>query len=194
MAQRKHFRRLLGSYQKKAVLVLAHARTPVPCTSRICFYISQKHKSSGKFGEEWIFKLKIYFFFWIINKQTMPRNAKVGFIMRRKQFLAACNFTDFGWNIDVSPLRHPKIPKTFRIHPLIRAIRLFLARRRAAAKRKKLKNLGKSKSTDTEEEDADDDCGDDGELNDAIPRIGGSEVGLLVDRLAKNSLHLMVIS
>lgn len=38
------------------------------------------------------------------------------------------------------------------------------ARRRAAAKRKKLKNLGKSKSTDTEEEDADDDCGDDGEL------------------------------
>lgn len=41
---------------------------------------------------------------------------------------------------------------------------IFLARRRAAAKRKKLKNLGKSKSTDTEEEDADDDCGDDGEL------------------------------
>lgn len=39
-----------------------------------------------------------------------------------------------------------------------------LARRRAAAKRKKLKSLGKSKSTDTEEEDADEDCGDDGEL------------------------------
>lgn len=30
------------------------------------------------------------------------------------------------------------------------------ARRRAAAKRKKLKNLGKSKSTDTEEEEQDD--------------------------------------
>lgn len=42
------------------------------------------------------------------------------------------------------------------------------ARRRAAAKRKKLKNLGKSKSTDTEEEDADDDCGDDGELQDYL--------------------------
>lgn len=39
-----------------------------------------------------------------------------------------------------------------------------VARRRAAAKRKKLKNLGKSKSTDTEEEDADEDCGDDGEF------------------------------
>lgn len=38
----------------------------------------------------------------------------------------------------------------------------FSARRRAAAKRKKLKNLGKSKSTDTEEDDADEDCGDDG--------------------------------
>lgn len=38
------------------------------------------------------------------------------------------------------------------------------ARRRAAAKRKKLRNLGKSKSTDTEEDDPDDDCGDDGEL------------------------------
>lgn len=36
------------------------------------------------------------------------------------------------------------------------------ARRRAAAKRKKLKNLGKSKSTDTEEEEVDEDCGDDG--------------------------------
>lgn len=71
---------------------------------------------------------------------------------------------------------------------------LFLARRRAAAKRKKLKNLGKSKSTDTEEEDADDDCGDDGELNDAILRIGGPEVGSLVYRLVTNSLHLMVIS
>lgn len=40
----------------------------------------------------------------------------------------------------------------------------LLARRRVAAKRKKLKNLGKSKSTDTEDEDADDDCGDEGEL------------------------------
>lgn len=38
----------------------------------------------------------------------------------------------------------------------------FPARRRAAAKRKKLKNLGKSKSTDTEEEDGEDDA-DDGE-------------------------------
>lgn len=40
----------------------------------------------------------------------------------------------------------------------------FAARRRAAAKRKKLKNLGKSKSTDTEEEDAEDDCADDGKF------------------------------
>ena len=32
---------------------------------------------------------------------------------------------------------------------------LISARRKAAAKRKKLKNLGKSKSTDTEEEDND---------------------------------------
>lgn len=54
------------------------------------------------------------------------------------------------------------------------------ARRRAAAKRKKLKNLGKSKSTDTEEEDADDDCGDDGELK----RLGDKLIGLLVTRLA----------
>lgn len=38
------------------------------------------------------------------------------------------------------------------------------ARRRVAAKRKKLKNLGKSKSTDTEDEDGDDDCGEDGNL------------------------------
>ena len=45
----------------------------------------------------------------------------------------------------------------------------LLARRRAAAKRKKLKNLGKSKSTDTEEEDADDDCGDDGMSSDLCP-------------------------
>lgn len=36
------------------------------------------------------------------------------------------------------------------------------ARRRAAAK-KKLKNLGKSKSTDTEEEEQDEECGDDGQ-------------------------------
>lgn len=41
----------------------------------------------------------------------------------------------------------------------------FLARRRVAAKRKKLKNLGKSKSTDTEDEDADEDCGDEGEIH-----------------------------
>lgn len=39
----------------------------------------------------------------------------------------------------------------------------FPARRRVAAKRKKLKNLGKSKSTDTEDEDVDEDCGDEGE-------------------------------
>lgn len=39
---------------------------------------------------------------------------------------------------------------------------LLAARRRVAAKRKKLKNLGKSKSTDTEDEDADEDCGDEG--------------------------------
>ncbi|KAL5275646.1 cac family protein [Megaselia abdita] len=38
------------------------------------------------------------------------------------------------------------------------------ARRRNAAKRKKLKSLGKSKSTDTEEEEAEEDCGDDGFL------------------------------
>ena len=38
----------------------------------------------------------------------------------------------------------------------------FPARRRNAAKRKKLKSLGKSKSTDTEEEEAEEDCGDDG--------------------------------
>lgn len=42
---------------------------------------------------------------------------------------------------------------------------IFTARRRVAAKRKKLKNLGKSKSTDTEDEDADEDCGDEGELD-----------------------------
>lgn len=41
---------------------------------------------------------------------------------------------------------------------------LVVARRRVAAKRKKLKNLGKSKSTDTEDEDADEDCGDEGKL------------------------------
>ncbi|XP_067640083.1 voltage-dependent calcium channel type A subunit alpha-1 isoform X5 [Eurosta solidaginis] len=38
------------------------------------------------------------------------------------------------------------------------------ARRRNAAKRKKLKSLGKSKSTDTEEEEGDEDYGDDGYL------------------------------
>lgn len=36
------------------------------------------------------------------------------------------------------------------------------ARRRNAAKRKKLKSLGKSKSTDTEEEEGEEDYGDDG--------------------------------
>lgn len=41
-------------------------------------------------------------------------------------------------------------------------ITTITARRRVAAKRKKLKNLGKSKSTDTEDEDADEDCGDEG--------------------------------
>lgn len=45
------------------------------------------------------------------------------------------------------------------------------ARRRVAAKRKKLKNLGKSKSTDTEDEDADDDCGEDGESKEKINAI-----------------------
>ncbi|XP_035783195.1 voltage-dependent calcium channel type A subunit alpha-1-like isoform X19 [Anopheles albimanus] len=40
-------------------------------------------------------------------------------------------------------------------------LHIMEARRRAAAKRKKLKNLGKSKSTDTEEDDPDEDCGDD---------------------------------
>lgn len=38
----------------------------------------------------------------------------------------------------------------------------FTARRRNAAKRKKLKSLGKSKSTDTEEEEGEEDYGDDG--------------------------------
>lgn len=35
--------------------------------------------------------------------------------------------------------------------------------RRRAAKKKKLKKLGKSKSTDTEEEEQEDEIGDDGE-------------------------------
>lgn len=38
----------------------------------------------------------------------------------------------------------------------------FIARRKAAAKRNKLKNLGKSKSTDTEDEDASEECTEDG--------------------------------
>lgn len=52
----------------------------------------------------------------------------------------------------------------FKIYILIKQTfyRSVIARRRAAAKRKKLKNLGKSKSTDTEEEEGDDDCVDDG--------------------------------
>lgn len=58
---------------------------------------------------------------------------------------------------------------THRASPYVKNVYIhfrfvILARRRAAAKRKKLKNLGKSKSTDTEEEDAEDDCGDDGKL------------------------------
>lgn len=43
------------------------------------------------------------------------------------------------------------------------SISFFVARRRVAAKRKKMKHMGKSKSTDTEDEDADEDCGDEGE-------------------------------
>lgn len=39
---------------------------------------------------------------------------------------------------------------------------ILSARRRNAAKRKKLKSLGKSKSTDTEEEEGEEDYGDDG--------------------------------
>lgn len=38
----------------------------------------------------------------------------------------------------------------------------LIARRKAAAKRNKLKNLGKSKSTDTEDEDASEECTEDG--------------------------------
>ena len=45
---------------------------------------------------------------------------------------------------------------------------LVTARRKAAAKRKKLKNLGKSKSTDTEEEE--DDGEEDGKLHDSQSR------------------------
>lgn len=86
--------------------------------------------------------------------------------MRRKYFLMHAILQILYKTLKFPDSSTPKIPKTFFIHPLIHALWLFLARRRAAAKRKKLKNLGKSKSTDTEEEDADDDCGDDGELND----------------------------
>lgn len=42
---------------------------------------------------------------------------------------------------------------------------IYIAARRRAAAKKKLKNLGKSKSTDTEEEEQDEDCGDDGQYN-----------------------------
>lgn len=41
-------------------------------------------------------------------------------------------------------------------------LKTFTARRKAAAKRNKLKNLGKSKSTDTEDEDASEECTEDG--------------------------------
>jgi hypothetical protein len=54
--------------------------------------------------------------------------------------------------------------------PLMHFEFAVLARRRAAAKRKKLKNLGKSKSTDTEEEEAEEDYGDDGELTQSSMR------------------------
>ncbi|XP_050331195.1 voltage-dependent calcium channel type A subunit alpha-1 isoform X18 [Bactrocera neohumeralis] len=50
------------------------------------------------------------------------------------------------------------------------------ARRRNAAKRKKLKSLGKSKSTDTEEEDGEEDYGDDGYLK-SRPKPQGSCTG-----------------
>lgn len=56
------------------------------------------------------------------------------------------------------------------------------ARRRAAAKRKKLRNLGKSKSTDTEEDDPDDDCGDDGELLFVFWDCSGLGMNLRVER------------
>lgn len=61
---------------------------------------------------------------------------------------------------------------------------VVLARRRAAAKRKKLKNLGKSKSTDTEEEEADEDYGDDGELKQIMRMTFRLRIGWLVTRLA----------
>ncbi|XP_050089034.1 voltage-dependent calcium channel type A subunit alpha-1 isoform X7 [Anopheles aquasalis] len=51
-------------------------------------------------------------------------------------------------------------------------LHIMEARRRAAAKRKKLKNLGKSKSTDTEEDDPDEDCGDDGYLKAKVKTQG----------------------
>lgn len=41
-------------------------------------------------------------------------------------------------------------------------LQTLIARRKAAAKRNKLKNLGKSKSTDTEDEDASEECTEDG--------------------------------
>lgn len=44
----------------------------------------------------------------------------------------------------------------------IKNLKTFIARRKAAAKRNKLKNLGKSKSTDTEDEDASEECTEDG--------------------------------
>ncbi|XP_053950330.1 voltage-dependent calcium channel type A subunit alpha-1 isoform X10 [Anastrepha ludens] len=50
------------------------------------------------------------------------------------------------------------------------------ARRRNAAKRKKLKSLGKSKSTDTEEEEGEEDYGDDGYLK-SRPKPQGSCTG-----------------
>ncbi|XP_031638626.1 voltage-dependent calcium channel type A subunit alpha-1 isoform X5 [Contarinia nasturtii] len=56
------------------------------------------------------------------------------------------------------------------------------ARRRVAAKRKKLKNLGKSKSTDTEDEDADDDCGDEGYLKPKVPNQGSCKSFWLAEK------------
>ncbi|KAJ6638739.1 Voltage-dependent calcium channel type A subunit alpha-1, partial [Pseudolycoriella hygida] len=46
------------------------------------------------------------------------------------------------------------------------------ARRKAAAKRNKLKNLGKSKSTDTEDEDASEECAEDGFLISKVKSLG----------------------
>lgn len=52
--------------------------------------------------------------------------------------------------------------KTLSLFNIFSILNTFLARKRNAAKSKKLKSLGKSKSTDTEEEEAEEDYGDDG--------------------------------